>query len=134
MSQPSPDSAPEPARPAGTGADAPHADAPDTSAPAAADDAAKHLLGLGPRLKDLLQGLDLAPDDTSPDTPPDPPPPRLARYRILRLIGEGGMGSVYEAEQQTPRRRVALKVIKPGMDTRQVPSSTPPRGHWVATA
>jgi serine/threonine protein kinase/tetratricopeptide (TPR) repeat protein len=42
-------------------------------------------------------------------------------YRILRLIAEGGMGAVYEAAQVDPvRRRVALKVIKIGMDTREV--------------
>src|SRR6185295_14170702 len=40
---------------------------------------------------------------------------KVGRYRILRLIGEGGMGAVYEAEQDQPRRTVALKVIKPGM-------------------
>jgi tetratricopeptide (TPR) repeat protein len=38
----------------------------------------------------------------------------IARYKIVRLIGQGGMGSVYEAEQEHPRRTVALKVIKPG--------------------
>src|SRR5678815_3816942 len=42
------------------------------------------------------------------------PPSVVGRYRILRLIGEGGMGSVYEAEQEHPRRTVALKIIKPG--------------------
>src|SRR5262249_30987356 len=42
-------------------------------------------------------------------------PPRIGRYRILRLLGEGGMGSVYEAEQDNPRRTVALKVIRPGL-------------------
>jgi serine/threonine protein kinase/Tfp pilus assembly protein PilF len=42
-------------------------------------------------------------------------------YKLLEQIGEGGMGVVYMAEQQKPvRRKVALKIIKPGMDTRQV--------------
>jgi serine/threonine protein kinase/tetratricopeptide (TPR) repeat protein len=42
-------------------------------------------------------------------------------YRILEPLGEGGMGLVFVAEQQEPvRRKVALKVIKPGMDTRHV--------------
>src|SRR5438874_9667909 len=45
----------------------------------------------------------------------------IGPYKLMELIGEGGMGLVYVAEQQQPvRRRVALKVIKPGMDTRQV--------------
>lgn len=46
---------------------------------------------------------------------------RIGVYRILSLLGEGGMGSVYLAEQTEPvRRRVALKIIKRGMDSRQV--------------
>jgi len=45
----------------------------------------------------------------------------IGRYKLLELIGEGGFGMVYMAEQETPvRRRVALKIIKLGMDTRQV--------------
>ncbi len=45
----------------------------------------------------------------------------VGRYRLLQVIGEGGFGTVFMAEQQEPlRRRVALKVIKPGMDTGQV--------------
>ncbi len=41
-------------------------------------------------------------------------PERIGHYQILRVLGEGGMGIVYEAEQDRPRRTVALKVIKPG--------------------
>src|SRR5262249_14243834 len=45
----------------------------------------------------------------------------VGRYRLLEQIGEGGFGIVFMAEQQAPiRRKVALKVIKPGMDSRQV--------------
>jgi serine/threonine protein kinase/Flp pilus assembly protein TadD len=45
----------------------------------------------------------------------------IGRYKLLQQIGEGGCGVVYMAEQQEPfKRRVALKVIKLGMDTRQV--------------
>ena len=45
----------------------------------------------------------------------------IGRYKLLQRIGEGGMGVVYMAEQTTPlQRRVALKIIKPGMDSRQV--------------
>ena len=46
---------------------------------------------------------------------------RIGRYKILQKLGEGGCGVVYMAEQAEPvRRRVALKVIKLGMDTKQV--------------
>ncbi len=46
---------------------------------------------------------------------------RIGRYKLLQQIGEGGCGVVYMAEQAEPvRRRVALKIIKLGMDTRQV--------------
>ncbi len=45
----------------------------------------------------------------------------IGPYKLLQKIGEGGMGVVYMAEQETPvRRRVALKIIKPGMDSNQV--------------
>src|SRR5438552_11120220 len=48
---------------------------------------------------------------------PAPAAPRLpavGRYRVVRLLGEGGMGTVYEAEQDNPRRTVAFKVIRAG--------------------
>jgi serine/threonine protein kinase len=55
------------------------------------------------------------------DEPAEHPGASVGPYRLLEQIGEGGMGAVYLAEQQRPvRRQVALKVIKAGMDTRQV--------------
>src|ERR1017187_3272740 len=49
------------------------------------------------------------------------PGDRIGRYKLLEKIGEGGCGIVYMAEQTEPiRRRVALKIVKLGMDTRQV--------------
>jgi serine/threonine protein kinase len=45
----------------------------------------------------------------------------IGSYKLLQQIGEGGMGAVFMAEQEQPvRRKVALKIIKPGMDSRQV--------------
>jgi eukaryotic-like serine/threonine-protein kinase len=44
-------------------------------------------------------------------------PAFIGRYRVIRLLGEGGMGTVYEAEQEQPRRIVALKMIRPGLTT-----------------
>ena len=47
--------------------------------------------------------------------------PQIDAYRLIQLIGEGGMGEVWLAEQKEPlQRRVALKLIKPGMDTKEV--------------
>ncbi len=49
------------------------------------------------------------------------PPEHVGPYKIMKVLGEGGMGTVYLAQQEKPvRRRVALKLIKAGMDTRQV--------------
>src|SRR6185369_3389386 len=59
--------------------------------------------------------LDLA------DAPDEAVGQTLGRYKLLERVGEGGCGVVYVAEQTEPvRRRVALKVIKLGMDTKQV--------------
>jgi eukaryotic-like serine/threonine-protein kinase len=49
------------------------------------------------------------------------PGTKIGPYKLLQQIGEGGMGVVYMAEQEEPvRRKVALKIIKPGMDSSQV--------------
>ncbi|UCF16343.1 MAG: serine/threonine protein kinase, partial [Phycisphaerales bacterium] len=49
------------------------------------------------------------------------PGTKIGHYELLELIGEGGMGLVYLAQQKEPvKRRVALKIIKPGMDSKEV--------------
>jgi len=91
-----------------------------------------------PRLRDQLEELLEAHSggDGFMDAPAAPPPTmtvaitlpltekagdRIGRYKLMEQIGEGGCGIVYVAEQEQPvRRRVALKVIKLGMDTKQV--------------
>ena len=68
----------------------------------------------------------LDPDATLASLGPQPAtvaakvPSTIGSYRIIRLLGEGGMGAVYEAEQDQPRRRVALKVIKSGWADREL--------------
>ena len=64
-------------------------------------------------------------DRAVPLAEPDSPSERcgtiIGRYKLLEQIGEGGFGTVWMAEQQEPvRRRVALKIIKLGMDTKEV--------------
>ena len=68
---------------------------------------------------------DLAPTGDHDATDAGPPAAevgdRIGPYRLMELIGEGGFGLVFVAEQSEPvRRKVALKVLKPGMDTRDV--------------
>jgi predicted Ser/Thr protein kinase len=78
--------------------------------------------------EDAKDGDDPGSDPTLPGLPAPLPgsslslttPSRLGPFTILRVLGEGGMGVVYEAVQNMPRRKVALKVIRPGMISREV--------------
>jgi serine/threonine protein kinase/Flp pilus assembly protein TadD len=68
-----------------------------------------------------LLGPALDENSTQSYEPSQGPGTIIGPYKLLEQIGEGGFGVVFMAEQQHPvRRKVALKVIKPGMDTRQV--------------
>ncbi len=78
-----------------------------------AHDEAGGFLSDGPVARDPVATLDL-PTSEGPGSVVGP-------YKLLEQVGEGGFGVVFLAEQQQPvRRKVALKVLKPGMDTRQV--------------
>ncbi|MCK6501142.1 MAG: serine/threonine protein kinase, partial [Nitrospira sp.] len=80
------------------------------------------LLNHDPR-DEVLEGGAIDATSTHTDTTPsvEGPGARIGRYRLLQQIGEGGCGTVFMAEQEEPvRRRVALKVIKLGMDTKAV--------------
>ncbi len=76
------------------------------------------------KVETLLQAHDEAGNflvSQTAESPIEGPGEQIGRYKILQLIGEGGFGAVYMAEQQEPvRRKVALKIIKLGMDTKQV--------------
>jgi WD40 repeat protein len=71
---------------------------------------------------DFLDAPPVSPGVTLDSSPRiDGPGTTIGRYVLVELLGEGGMGLVYLAEQKEPvRRKVALKIIKPGMDSRQV--------------
>jgi eukaryotic-like serine/threonine-protein kinase len=80
----------------------------------------QNALSFLPESPSVSNGNDISavPPETSPGkelvTDTGSMPSTIGRYRILRLLGEGGMGAVYEAEQESPHRIVALKVIRAG--------------------
>ncbi|HPF37330.1 MAG TPA: serine/threonine-protein kinase [Phycisphaerae bacterium] len=63
----------------------------------------------------MAQLIESVTDATSEENIPE----RIAGYRIIRKVGAGGMGVIFEAEQESPRRRVALKVLRPGLFGRE---------------
>jgi tetratricopeptide (TPR) repeat protein/serine/threonine protein kinase len=78
---------------------------------------------LAEQLAEPEQPSETCGEPSAPDPGPieEGPDSRVGPYQLLQEIGEGGMGTVYLAEQSQPvRRMVALKIIKPGMDSRQV--------------
>jgi len=80
------------------------------------------LLDAQPKLGRFLEN-DAAGVGVTVNQPPvaERPGTTIGRHKLMQKIGEGGMGVVYMAEQREPvRRKVALKVIKPGMDTKEV--------------
>jgi serine/threonine protein kinase len=79
-------------------------------------------MGTGePKEFEGLEDTASMPPDSRPTTPEPEAHRRIGPYRLLHVIGEGGMGEVWVADQLEPvKRRVALKVIKAGMDTKQV--------------
>src|SRR5262245_5744589 len=79
-----------------------------------------HLLRAHQKAGKFLGGP-TAPEVTTDQSPNERVGAQIGPYKLLQQIGEGGFGVVYMAEQLEPvRRKVALKVVKPGMDTRQV--------------
>jgi eukaryotic-like serine/threonine-protein kinase len=70
---------------------------------------------------DSMRGITSVPNPAGSHSISERPGSSIGPYKLLEKIGEGGMGAVYMAEQEQPVRRwVALKIIKPGMDTEQV--------------
>jgi eukaryotic-like serine/threonine-protein kinase len=82
----------------------------------------ERLLEAQPRVGDFLDSPAVGPTMNLPSPHEiEAPGTVIGPFKLLEQIGEGGMGIVYMAEQAQPvRRKVALKVIKPGMDTKQV--------------
>jgi len=87
---------------------------------AALREAVDHLLAAFDAMGDFLEPAAFCPEDAWLDEE-QPYPERIGDYEIVSALGAGGMGIVYDARQQKPRRRVALKVIHPALVS----------GHWL---
>src|SRR5262245_61937403 len=81
----------------------------------------ERLLAIQKQSEDLLRSGSPTSQVTTEASVPEVAGMVIGRYKLLEKIGEGGCGLVYLAEQREPvQRRVAVKIIKAGMDTRQV--------------
>src|SRR5262245_18663087 len=81
----------------------------------------ENLLGLAEGAASFLESPVANLDSTAAHPTAEGPGTVIGPYKLLQQIGEGGMGTVFMAEQTQPvQRRVALKIIKPGMDTKLV--------------
>src|SRR6185369_3968813 len=89
------------------------------------------------RVETLLRAHDAAggflQSTVAVEPPHEGPGTIIGRYKLLQQIGEGGFGVVYMAEQLEPvRRKVALKIIKAGMDTKEVVARFESERHALA--
>src|SRR5260370_39512673 len=83
----------------------------------------ERMLAAQPKIGDFLQPRVPAPPATIhlPSPLVEQPGTVIGPYKLLQMLGEGGFGVVFLAEQEKPvRRKVALKIIKPGTDSKQV--------------
>src|SRR5262245_45558635 len=79
------------------------------------------LLAAHDRPGGILESPPIRLDTPALSSPLEQPGTVVGHYKLLEQIGEGGMGSVFMADQLRPvHRKVALKIIKPGLDTKQV--------------
>jgi serine/threonine protein kinase len=94
------------------------------------EDLLRHFEGMGSFLEEGVQDS-AVPKDARPM--PHQSDAIIGPYKLLEQIGEGGMGLVFMAEQEQPvRRKVALKILKPGLDTRQVVARFEAERHALA--
>jgi WD40 repeat protein/predicted Ser/Thr protein kinase len=92
----------------------------DVEAMLAQDERPQRTLSAGGGAQLLASAIARTRPGVAQDARPSAPHVLAGQYRIIRVIGEGGMGTVFEAEQSRPRRTVALKALRRGYSSRQM--------------